>query len=157
MIGRGQTHSARSESIVFASDDNLASRLTVPPQSELTIPYIRGSLGGSPITVDPDPNFSDPGEPGGQLAVFRIQAARGVITIGSGSYVGTVGEMAGSLTQQPWIYDDVRKRWFKYAAPAAVSVLSVMLTWFAGLVGAKVFLQITANNNAITQLWIIAR
>lgn len=155
MIGRGQTDSARSQSIVLATDDPLGERMLAPTTG--TIPYIRGSLGGNPLTTDPDPNFIDPGEPGGEKAVFRIQPARGAPTIGSGSYIGTVGEMAGSLTQQSWIYDDVRKRWFKLGAAAAVSVFSTILTWGAAMVGAKVFIQITANGSSITQLWIIAR
>lgn len=155
MQGRGQSDSAHSESIVFASDDPLAAGLNAPTTA--TVLYIRGSLGGSPLTADPDPNFQDPGEPDGEKAVFRIRVPRGLPNIGTGSYIGTVGELAGTLTVQPWIYDDARQRWFKFGAAVSAGVFTTLLSWGSAMLGARVFLQITANNNAITQWWIIAR
>jgi len=154
--GSGRTDKTKSKSVTLASDDILGAQL-VPP-SQYTIPFIRGELGQLALPVDADPNHKDPGEPGDSLgnAVFRVSKTQGVLSFGA-TFVGFVGEFAGSLTQQPWLYDDVRKRWFKLGAAAAVSVGSTLTSVGGGLMGMKVFFQITANGSSITQWWIIVR
>lgn len=152
--GSGRTDKTKSVSVTFATDDILGGQLVVP--TSYTLPFVKGELGGVALPLDPDPNSKDPGEPGGGNAVFRVQKTPGVLSFGA-TFLGTVSEFAGSLTQQAWLYDDVRGRWFKFGAAAAVGILSTLAIAGGGLMGMKLFFQITANGSGITQWYILVR
>lgn len=152
--GSGRTDKTKSKSVVLATDDPLGAILTAP--TSYTIPFIKGELGGRALSIDPDPNSKDPGEPAPDNAVFRVRQAQGVLSFGN-TFLGTVSEFSGSLTQQPWIYDDVRGRWFKFGAAAAVGIQSQLTIVGASMMGMKLFFQVTANGSSITQWYIILR
>jgi hypothetical protein len=115
-----------------------------------------GTIGGSALATDAAPNTTPPAA--GRIiriterrhAIFPSQTGNtgipGIITVAFGVVA------ASSITVQFWFFDDTQALWLPYGAPTVrtpVSGSTNLISAVAGTnltaIGAKVFVQITAN------------
>lgn len=149
--GNGQTTKAKSVSVAIASDQTVS--ILPPDRTTYTLAYLQGTLGGSALATDPDPNTTDPGSKAVRIGRDMIPT-----NLGAASIVASIADAGGSMAVQPWVYDDVRAKWFKFVgAPVTVSLVSAVATVGGGMAGAKFFMQITSNASSITQYWWFIR
>jgi hypothetical protein len=102
------------------------------------------TLAGSNLAVDPDPNTTEPD------ASRCIRLTIDMLSItGTGTIIGNGFEQAGTITVQPWVWDDTNAHWFKLRIinPGAVGNWSTITTIAGAFVGMKVFMQIASNGS----------
>jgi len=113
-----------------------------------------GTIGGAALSVDANPNTTPPAAG----RIVRISSKRGSIC--AKGLLGTAGPFpfsilcgviaASSITLQPWFYDDSRALWIPFGPPLTITptgAASNLATASMHGIGAKVFVQITANTN----------
>lgn len=152
--GNGQTTSAKSVSVVVASDQGTTSnplRTTAPDRTTFTLTHFETNNSGLATDTN-DPNTTDPAS----RAVRLTQSVSATTGAGATSILGVALD-GTSLVVQPWIYDDVRLTWYKLGPTVTVNSSSVggtsLGTIGAGLVGAKFFFQITTNTGTVTKFY----
>lgn len=129
-----------------------------PSRQTYTAVYTEGDivgLTGSALAVDTNgPNTTPPAA----NRTFRLTSANLAVT-GTATLIGDGNEQASTITLQPWHYDDTYGAWFKLGVvtPASVGNWSTITTVGGGLIGMKVFMQITANPGNWKAFRIIVR
>lgn len=111
-----------------------------------------GSIGGGALAVDVnDPNVSAPAP-----ARIRQQVSGGCLVKPSGGALRIYCANGTTVTLVPWFYDDVKARWFQWAAAFNVTP-TVPGNLFAGaMFGVKWFFQITANTGVEMMGYVFA-
>lgn len=133
---------------------NLSSP-THDTDASFSFPIWVGTIGGSALPTDPDPNVTPPSAG----RILRISPKRGA-TVGMGALNQAAltncfvifGVVAGSsITVQFWYYDDTQARWVPVNVPLTRTPVSGSSNIIQGINvpigGCKMFVQITANTN----------
>jgi hypothetical protein len=118
-----------------------------------------GTIGGSAIATDPDPNTTPPSAgrivraSPFRLALFGTQTQ----TTGQPGFLTVVfGVVASSsITVQFWFFDATQNKWVPYAGPTTKTpttnganvITNVVGTNILAAIGCKAFVQVTANTN----------
>jgi hypothetical protein len=106
-----------------------------------------GTVGGSALPTDPDPNVTPPSN----ARIVRWTGRGGnMLAHGFGSFKAVIPPVAASsITLRLWVYDDTIAQWIPLittttAPTGAAGGVTLAPT---ALPGSKLFLQITANTN----------
>lgn len=113
-----------------------------------TATTVVGSVGGSALPTDPNPNTTPPSNG----RILRLNRQPWTLTVsGLGViYVTFVPIATASITIQPWFFDATQNVWIQFVAPVsstptAPGVNNLLSLNVFNWGGAKFFLQITAN------------
>lgn len=112
-----------------------------------TAPIVVGSVGGSALPTDPNPNTTPPA--GGRILRFNRQPWT-LTTSGLGVvYITIVPVALASITIQPWFFDATQNVWIQFATattstPTAAGVNNLQSINIFDWGGALFFPQITA-------------
>lgn len=156
--GNGQTTKARSVSVTMASDE------TLPPKSAdhstastFALDSWYGTLGGTALATDPDPNVTPPAS----NRIIRMGSTLDGVTSMGGPHLISAAILDGTtLTYQAWFYDNSQAKWIKIHSTVVLTLTTNNFRNLnivpGNLSGAKVFIQITANSG-VTVLGVTHR
>lgn len=112
---------------------------------------------GAPVAADNTPTATGPDAPaaGRKLAITAKRG--GAVVHGSGILrIVTNGGGAGTVTVQPWFFDDTQGAWIKWGPVLTItpstSNISQPASTVSNMCGAKFFVQVLTNAAGVTAL-----
>jgi hypothetical protein len=107
-----------------------------------------GTIGGSALATDPNPNTTPPSAG----RIFTASMRGGMLqTHGTGRLTVVCGVVAASsITFQPWFFDTTQNLWIQFAGPVTITPVgggtaNATTIIIGNFTGAQFFFQITAN------------